>query len=155
MGDISLGESRAKVQAEYGTEGHGYHVTQRYGSAAGIAVEGYYHLHGYVVVIFDGDQVERVRFASPYYRTNDGFGVGSRIPLGPCHQTATNSCEHRWHGFIWNAFKREGACNCWVKVGDGTKSLAASADNFLKPWYFVFTNRGRVVGFDFDLRFVD
>ncbi len=30
--DITLGESKMRVQADYGSEGHGYHVLQRYGN---------------------------------------------------------------------------------------------------------------------------
>ncbi len=33
IGNIALGESRARVEREYGSEGHGYHVLQRSGNA--------------------------------------------------------------------------------------------------------------------------
>jgi hypothetical protein len=145
-----------RVESQYGTDGHGFHVVQRYGDAAsGITVEGYYRLHGDVAVTFNGDHVERIAFGSSYYRTKDGFGVGSRIPLGPCHKTPTSRCEHRWHGFIWDAFNKDQVCNCWVKVGDAAQSLVATTDSFLKPWYFINTRHGRISAFVFDSKFID
>ena len=156
VGDISLGESRSRVQTEYGTDGHGFHVVARYGDAStGISIDGYYRLHGYVAVTFNNDHVDRIAFGSPYYRTSDNFGVGSRIPLGPCHKTAINRCEHRWHGFIWDAFNKDQVCDCWVKVGDAANSQVASVHNFLKPWYYIYTKRGRVTDFVFDSKFID
>jgi hypothetical protein len=150
IGDIELGESRAQVEHDYGSAG--YHVLQRYGDN----IEGYYALHGTkVVVIYYGDRVGELEFATPYYRTKDGFGVGSKIPLGPCHRTVTSPCEHRWHGFIWNAFVRETPCICWVKVGLGAKSLPATGENFEKPWFLIYTRGGRAAYFYFALKFVD
>jgi hypothetical protein len=148
IGDISLGEPRARVEAEYSP----YHVIQRYGNT----VQGYYRLHrSRVIVTFYGRRVGELDFTTPYYRTRGGFGVGSRIPLGPCHRTATNPCEHRWHGFVWNAWVREKPCSCWVKVGLGPRSLPVTAANFLKPWFFIDVRRGRVARFYFALKFVD
>jgi hypothetical protein len=108
-----------------------------------------------VWVIFDAGRVTAFGFDTPYYRTKNGFGVGSRIPLGPCHRTATDRCEHRWHGFVWNAWVREKPCSCWVKVGLGAESLSASLTNFLKPWFFINVKNGRVAWFYFDSKFVD
>src|SRR5947208_2705338 len=42
IGDIELGESRTRVEREYGGVGHGYHLQVR---TNGI-VQGYYRLHG-------------------------------------------------------------------------------------------------------------
>ena len=152
IGDISLGEPRARVEGEYGGVGDGYHVIQRYGDT----VEGYYRLHGSrVFVTFYGRRVGELGFRTPYYRTKSGFGVGSRIPLGPCHRTATNPCEHRWHGFVYNVTLKEDPCNCWVKVGRGARSLPVTGRNFLKPWFFIYLRHGRVASFYFALRFVD
>jgi hypothetical protein len=54
IGDIALGESRARVETEYGSVGHGYHVLQRYGDT----VQGYYRLHrSQVIVTFYGSRV--------------------------------------------------------------------------------------------------
>ena len=152
VGDITLGEPRARVEQEYGSVGHGYHVL------AGITndVQGYYVLHGgWVGVNFENGRVEEINFAIPYYRTKSGFGVGSRIPLGPCRKTATHRCGHRWHGFLWKEWYREKPCSCWVKVGLGKQSLPPTVDNFLKPWFFIEIKNGRVDGFRFASKFVD
>ena len=139
IGDISLEGFKEEVEAEYGPE-------PRDG----------YRLHGSRVdVTFDHGQVSEIRFSTPYYRTEGGFGVGSRIPLGPCHTTSTNRCEHRWRGFVWNAWVREKPCSCWVKVGGGPRSLPATVDNFLKPWFFIDVRHGRISSFYFALKFVD
>jgi hypothetical protein len=156
VGNIWLGEPKARVEREYGSEGSGFHVIQRWG---GNAVQGYYRLHGSkLVVTFYGNRVGHIGFATPYYRTKDGFGVGSRIPLGPCHKPAslaTRPCEHRWRGFVYNAWSHEEPCRCWTKVGRGRKSRPATVENFLKPWFIIWVEHGRVTRFDFDLKYVD
>ena len=147
IGDIALGESRVRVEREYGS-----HVLQRYGGD----VQGYYRLHGSrVIVTFYGGRVGELDFSTPYYRTRDGFGVGSSIPFGPCHRSASNPCEHRWHGFVWKIWQRDKPCSCWVKVGLGKTSLAATARNFQKPWFFLYVRRGHVSELYFALKFVD
>jgi hypothetical protein len=152
VGDIALGASRSAVEQEYGSVGHGFHVVQRYGNA----VEGYYRLHGSeLAVTFYGDRVGRIGFGTPYCRAKNGFGVGSTIPLGPCHRTATNRCEHRWHGFIYNPTLREDPCSCWVKVGVAARSLTPTGTNFGKPWFFIYLRHGHVAGFYFALNYVD
>jgi hypothetical protein len=40
IGDIALGEPQSRMESEYGSEGHGFHVLQRYGDN----VQGYYRL---------------------------------------------------------------------------------------------------------------
>jgi hypothetical protein len=152
IGDIALGASKAGVQREYGAVGHGYHVIQRYGDT----VQGYYRLHGSrVIVTFYGDRVGELDFTTPYYRTTRGFGVGSKIPLGSCHKTSTNPCEHHWNGFIFGPRLREQPCSCWVKVGRGAQSLPVTGKNFGKPWFFIYTHGGRVTRFYFALRYID
>ena len=139
IGDISLGGFKDEVEAEYGSE-------PMYG----------YRLHGGTVdVTFDRGRVSAIRFSTPYYRTRNGFGVASRIPLGPCHRTMGYPCLHLWHGFMWNLTLREKPCSCWVKVGRGSRSLPATGRNFLKPWFFIDVHRGSVSGFYFALKFVD
>ena len=44
---------------------------------------------------------------------------------------------------------------CWVKVGVASRSLAATAKNFFKPWFFIDVRRGRVSSFWFASKFVD
>jgi hypothetical protein len=149
VGDIWLGESKQRVEREYGA----FRVLQRYGDA--LQVE-YPRLHrGGIVLTFYGTRVGALDVTSPYYRTKRGFGIGSRIPLGPCHRTATDPCERRWHGFIWNLRLREDPCGCWTKVGLGRRSLPATSENFLKPWFIIFVRHGRVSDFVFDLKYVD
>lgn len=139
IGDIALGGVEEEVVAEYGSE-------PRDG----------YRLHGSRVVVgFDRGRVSDIRFSTPYYRAKNGFGVGSRIPLGPCHRTMGHACLHLWHGFMWNLPLREQPCQCWVKVGRGPRSLPATGDNFLKPWFFIDVDRGRIGSFYFALKFVD
>jgi hypothetical protein len=152
IGAISLGERRAEVVHDYDAIGHRYHVQVR---SAGL-VQGYYRLHhSRVFVTFEDGRVNELDFTTRYYRTWDGFGVGSRIPLGPCHRTARTSCEHRWRGFVWNAWVREKPCSCWVKVGDRKRSLPATGANFLKHWTFIHVRHGRVTRIFMARRFVD
>jgi hypothetical protein len=128
IGDISLGEPEARVISKHGAEpGLGY------------------RLHGGVVQVgFERGRVSSIWFSTPYYRTDGGFGVGSRIPAGS-----------QWHGFVWNAWAREKPCSCWVKVGTGARSLPATTKNFLRPWFFINVRHGRVASFYFASRFVD
>jgi hypothetical protein len=152
IGNIALGEPKAQVEREYGSVGRGFHVVQRYGKD----VEGYYSLHGSrVVVNFYGDRVGELTFSTPYYRTRGGFGVGSKIPLGPCHKMSAWKCEHRWHGFVWNEWIREKPCNCWTKVGLGRQTVPLLPAKFNRPWFFIYVRRGRVDSFYFALKFVD
>jgi hypothetical protein len=120
------------------------------------SISGYYDLHhGRVLVTFDGRRVSELDVRTPYYRAKDGVGLCSRIPLGPCHKTATKPCEHRWQGFVWDAWVRETPCNCWVKVGRGGQSLPVTTKNFMKPWFFSNVRHGRVARFYFAWKFVD
>jgi hypothetical protein len=155
IGDISLGEPRTRVEEEYGSPGHGFHVIQRYGDA----IQGWYRgIHGSeVIVTFYGHTVGELFLHSPYYRTKSGLGVDSKIPLGRCHvrRIALNGCERRWHRFVYNAWARETLCNCWTKVGLGKNSLPATSENFLKPWFIIYMRHGRIAAFDFDLKYVD
>jgi hypothetical protein len=97
VGNISLGQPRARVEREYGSPGHGYHVIVPITNG----LQGYYVLHGGEIgVTFESGRVEEISFGVRYYRTKNGFGVGSRIPLGPCVRTWTHRCGHRWHGFV-------------------------------------------------------
>jgi len=151
IGDIALGESKARVQREFGGVGHGYHVIQRYGNT----VQGEYRLHGSeVMVTFEGERVNELDFVTPYYRTKSGFGVGSAIPLGVCHKVKSVGCEHRWHGFVLHPKWKDSPCNCWIKVGLGANSLPVTG-TFLKPWFFIFTKHGRAAEFFFSLKYID
>jgi hypothetical protein len=142
VGSIFLGEPRAGVLQAYGPQ----------------PADGYRLRGGRVQVSFVRGRVDSIWVSTPHYRGYYPVGpvrVGSRIPLGPCHRTATNRCEHRWRGFVWNAWVREKPCSCWVKVGLGKRSLPATVDNFLKPWTFIDVRHGRIASFYFASRFVD
>jgi hypothetical protein len=150
VGGIGLGEPRTAVYRTYGMAN--FHVLQRWGNNT----QGYFRLHrSRVIVTFYGDRVGEIGFTSGYYRTSEGFGVGSAIPLGPCHRTATRNCEHRWHGFVYNEWNKGTPCGCWVKVGTRAQSLAVSVSNFNKPWFFIYTKHGRATYFYFALKYVD
>jgi hypothetical protein len=147
VGDIWLGEPQARVEREYGSPGHGYHVQTRITNG----LQGYYVLHGSdVAVKFRGGRVERLDFGVRYYRTKGGFGVGSRIPFGPCIRTFTRRCGHRWHGFVWNEFKHDRPCGCWMKVGRGKRSLPPGPG----PWTLIWVRHSRVAAFTFSTTFV-
>jgi hypothetical protein len=147
VGDIALAEPQARVERKYGSPGHGYHVQARISNG----LQGYYAFHGRVVAVkFRGGRVERIDFSTRYYRTKSGFGVGSRIPLGPCVRTFTHRCGHRWHGFVWNEFNHDSPCGCWMKVGRGKRSLPPSPG----PWTLIWVRHGRVAGFTFSTTFV-
>jgi hypothetical protein len=150
VGGISLSEARAAVYRDYGAAN--FHVVQRWGNNT----QGYFRLHGSrLVITFYGGHVGEIGFTTAYYRTKSGFGVGSRIPLGLCHHTVTRSCEHRWHGFVYNEWNKGTPCECWVKIGTGRHSLPVTVRNFNNPWFFIYTKHGRVTYFYFALKFVD
>jgi hypothetical protein len=151
IGDIALGESKMRVEAEYGSAGHGFHVIQRYGNS----VQGRYRLHDSdVVVTFQRDLVNDIDFVTPYYRTKTGFGIRSAIPPGRCHNRG-GGCEHRWHGFVLYPKWKDSPCNCWIKVGTAARSAIASPRNFLKPWFFIFTRHGRAAEIFLSRRYID
>jgi hypothetical protein len=138
IGTIFLGEPRAGVLQAYGPQ----------------PTRGYRLHRGRAQVTYFQGRVDSIWFSTPYYRAGP-IGVGARIPLGPCYRTATNRCEHRWHGFVWNSWNHDQPCNCWTKVGLGARSLPATAQNFLKPWFLIYTHRGRVSSFYFSSRYID
>jgi hypothetical protein len=150
VGNIWLGESRTRVEATYGRVKH---------DALGNL---FYPLHGSKVAITYGDgfyrdagDVRSIEITTPYYRTRAGFGVGSTIPLGPCHRVAGNRCEHLWHGFIYGPYLKERRCACWVKVGVGPRSLLPVGRNFTKSWFFIYVSHGRVREFYFSAHYID
>jgi hypothetical protein len=152
VGAISLGEGRTQVAHDYDAAGHRFHVQAR----GDRILDGYYALHhSRLYVTFRDGRVNDLGWTTRFYRTSEGFGVGSRIPLGPCHRTATAPCERRWHGFVWNALVRDKPCSCWVKVGYGKRSLPATGANFLKPWTLIYVRHGRVTRFHLSRKFVD
>jgi hypothetical protein len=135
VGDISLGEPFARVAAEYGGAGHGFQVVSRNGDT----VQGSYTLHhGRVILSLIAGRVFIIDFATPYYRTASGFGIGSQIPLN----------QREWHGFLFHkTFPGDPSrtCGCWMKVGNGATSLPATGANVsTQPVYTILTTGGRV-----------
>jgi hypothetical protein len=127
VGDVVLGAPKARVLREYGAQ----------------PSLGYFSPGGRLQVGYEHRRVSSIWFSTPYYRANDGFGVGSKVPPG------------RRRGFLWNGWAREKPCSCWVKVGLGKQSLPATYANFLKPWTFINVEHGRVASFYLAARFVD
>jgi hypothetical protein len=144
IGDIGLGISKGRVQYQYGTMGHGFHYKQSWKGnsyCAGWCLQGYYVLHGgRVYITFYGGRVGEISFSTPYYRTASDLGVGSTIPLGPCHRTASHVCEHRWNGFVYQG---EGKYpNTWIKrqpSGRGYTMIEMSHGK-VRGFYFTAAN---------------
>jgi hypothetical protein len=93
-----------------------YAVEYRYGGGSG-SYEEYRVPGGTLDVGFDTDRVSSVMTESAYFKTPDGIGVGSQIPLGRCVKTANGSCEHRWNGFTYQPPLSAYASGYWVKPG--------------------------------------
>ncbi len=126
VGNVKLGESTKKFRADYGRRDH------RHGGLFDVES----NWGGYAGINW-------IYFTTPYYRTKSGFGVGSRFPRA-------------WHGeFIWNAIDKGSPCHCWVKVGNGPRSLEATGANFGKPWVIVDMSHGRVSGILMSSKYLD
>ena len=152
IGDIYLGESKTRVDAEYDPAGNGFHVLQRYSDS----VQGTYPVRGSsVLVTYTADRVRDIDFITPYYRTRSGFGIGSTIPLGPCHRVAGDPCEHQWRSFVFHRRWKDSRCDCWVKVGLGSKPVTPNGYRFKRHWFFIFTYRGRAAEFYFSANYSD
>jgi hypothetical protein len=104
IGDVGLGMTETRVEYTYGQADE--HVTPC----------GYsYHLHGGILDVDYSPSCKRssnpdrrvlaIATDSSYYRTPSGLGVGSRIPLGPCH-LKRGVCEYRWNGFVYHPDKQ-------------------------------------------------
>jgi len=80
-------------------------VEYTYGRPAGNSSLGpTYNIHGgHIVVGYDrSGNVDQIRVDdAPYYRAAGGFGVGYRIPLGPCHRKGS-ACTYMWQGFSYD-----------------------------------------------------
>jgi hypothetical protein len=127
VGDIGLGMTRAHVEAEYGRQ-----------PAQLDAVN--YELHGgSVFVAYDAGRVQMISVdTTRYYRAADGFGIGFRIPVGPCRRSAGEFC-HFWRGFVYDNYGSWDRRLVWhgqmVEVG-----IAVTHGT-----------RGAVVGFDLEV----
>ncbi len=93
IGNAGLGMSRERVEYVYG-----HRVPDRRTYPYDLST---YQVHGGKLLInYTRGLVDGVSTDSLYYRTKDGIGVGTRIPLGPCHRTKSRPCERRWKGFV-------------------------------------------------------
>jgi hypothetical protein len=91
IGNIGLGMSRARVEYTYG---NGVPSTRDFTL--------YRTGRGDIEVQYTRDRhVHYILTYSPAYRTKEGFGVGSHIPLGRCHYKK-GQCVHLWHGFEYH-----------------------------------------------------
>jgi len=89
IGGVNLGILRSAVEYRHG-RGRAY--------AADLITYVYRVSSGTLSVAYSKDHVEALLTDSPYFRGPDGFGVGSRIPLGECHHIA-GGCIYTWRGF--------------------------------------------------------
>lgn len=93
IGNAGIGMSRERINYAYGFGDNP--------PVAGMSPVVSYRLHGgWLKVAYASGRVTSLATTSPYYRTKDGAGAGTRIPLGPCHRTKANPCERRWRGFV-------------------------------------------------------
>jgi hypothetical protein len=90
LGNIGLGMSRARIEYSYGRPVAGA------GSVAHYLGGG----NSRIIVLYGSSGVEAIDTKSSYYRTKDGFGVGSHIPLGMCHPS-THGCTFRWRDLTY------------------------------------------------------
>jgi len=89
LGNIYLGMPLSAVQYEYGP----YDPLRSY------------RINGKTLSLgFDANRVYYIGTDSPAFRTADGYGVGSYIPLGRCVKTKTNPCAHKWRGLTYMPF---------------------------------------------------
>jgi len=95
IGNVGLAMSRTRVEYAYGQPTHEPEFTDVAGT--GLFT---YRGGGDLGVFYEQGHVVWIETHSSYYRTRDHFGVGSRVPLRPCHRTTRNPCEHRWNGFV-------------------------------------------------------
>jgi prepilin-type processing-associated H-X9-DG protein len=106
IGDVRLGIPRSQVVETYGagkTERlRGYFpVGVRYHGK--VLVRTTYWVHGgKLIVSYVDGRVKMIETTSRYYRSASGVGVGTRIPLGPCHYDKSGGCQHRWRSFEYD-----------------------------------------------------
>jgi hypothetical protein len=101
VGDLGLGMYRSAVDYRYPNVR--YHSCAA-GVCSGVGNDATYLTgRGAVYVLFGSrsNRVNDIIFRTSSYRTNDGIGVGSAIPLGRCFRTSSNPCQHRWRGFTF------------------------------------------------------
>lgn len=120
IGNVAIGMSKTRVEYAYG----------RAARSRAYTVPG-----GALMVSYDSLGVGSISTTSSRYRTPDGLGVGSRVPLGPCIRVKqTPTCQHKWKGFTYSA----GFSAAWFRNESyGKRTIQVQ----------LFTNRGVVTTF--------
>jgi hypothetical protein len=109
IGNIGIGMTDTRVEYTYG-----YPID---GSSDNGLDFRLYRGRGRIGTAYDRrGRVVWVSTDSPIYRTADGFGVGSAIPLGKCH-LIKGKCVYRWNGFT--LVYGEGGTHVWVGTFGG------------------------------------
>jgi hypothetical protein len=104
VGNAGLGMTETRIKYSYDQPTHAY-------TDNGFDYR-IYQGRGEIGVAYDrSGHLVWVDTSSPAYRTPDDFGVGSRIPLGPCHKVK-GKCEYRWR-FLTLGYG-EGGINVWT-----------------------------------------
>ena len=103
LGDLYLSMPLSAVQYEYGP----------YDDRRGYRVKG-----GSLFLGFKSNRVSYIGTDSPAFKTVDGFGVGTYIPLGRCVKTKTNPCAHKWRGLTYMPFVLGGSWHGILKYGE-------------------------------------
>jgi hypothetical protein len=128
VGGIGIGTSVTRVEYERGVGTGPRQINM--GSASVLADTVYRHGGGLLWVSYSNGRVSAVGTTSPGLRTPNGLGVGSRIPLGPCHRIA-GGCRYWWQGFRYST---EPCCGWYRTFREGARTV--------RVW--LFTVRGRV-----------
>ena len=100
LGKVHLGMPLSAVQYKYGPYLNGYRVKG-----------------GSLVLGFKSNRVSLIDTNSPVFRTTDGYGIGTYIPLGRCVKTKTNPCAHKWRGLTYMPFVLNGAWHAIFTYG--------------------------------------
>lgn len=124
---ISIGMSAIRVEYEYGV---GRPRSINTGTASVGADASYRRGNGWLWVGYSNGRVDSVGTTSAAYRTPNGLGVGSKIPLGRCHRIP-GGCKYTWQGFRYST---EPCCGWYRLFRVGSRSV--------RVW--LFTLRGRV-----------
>jgi hypothetical protein len=127
IGSVGIGMTPARIE-------YGYGAADRYG---------FYSVHGGHLNLWVGYYKNHVAFVatkSPYYRTLSGIGVGSTIPLGPCHHVH-GTCRYTWNGFTYRRSTTRGEGN---PIGDGNWTRWTKYGGY-RVQVFLFVRRGVVI----------
>jgi hypothetical protein len=128
IGDVKLGMNETDVDYEYGQP---VKIEVPWKLPAGkyknqLAYPQTYVYNGHRLrITFVNRRVRRIETSSTYYRTPTGVGVGTYIPLGPCH-TVKGQCVHEWHSFkyigcdepaFWDLYTRRAETDLFMNHG--------------------------------------